>query len=335
MNWSGRRVFVTGADGFIGSHLAAKLVGAGAEVTALAQYNSFDHFGWIDDLDSSVRSAMRLERGNVGDAGQMRALCRSQDVVFHLAALIAIPFSYSAPATYVHTNVEGTCNVLQACLDADVGRVVHTSTSEVYGTAQFVPITEAHPLNAQSPYAASKIGGDMIALSFAKSFQLPVVVLRPFNTYGPRQSERAVISTIIRQVLDPSCDAISLGDLSPKRDFTFVADTAAAFMAAASLDDTHIGSVFNAGSGQMITIGDIVERIKAATGSAKPVRLEEKRHRPENSEVMALQADSSKLAAASGWSPEVSLSAGVSQTIEWWRVRIASGKIRATAEYMT
>ncbi len=332
MIWKNRKVLITGADGFIGSHLAERLVALGADVTALALYNSFDTSGWLDDTPGETRAVLRIVRGDVRDPHQMIELCKGQDVVFHLAALIAIPYSYDAPSSYVQTNVQGTVNVLQAARAGAVTKIVQTSTSEVYGTALFTPITEDHPLQGQSPYSASKIGADMIAESFARSFDLPVVTLRPFNTYGPRQSERAVISTVIRQVLDDRCDAIRVGDLTPKRDFNFVGDTVEAFIAAASLDGSHAGTAFNAGSGRMVTIGDMIDLVRAVTGSEKPIIQEEHRKRPANSEVLTLLADSDRLTKASGWSSNVSLEQGIERTVAWWRGRI--DRVRADSGYM-
>lgn len=332
MSWKNRRVFITGADGFIGSHLAERLVGLGAEVTALALYNSFDANGWLDDSPATVRDAMTVVRGDIRDPHQMADLCKGQDVVMHLAALIAIPYSYDAPSSYVQTNVQGTVNILQGALKGGASRVVHTSTSEVYGTAQFTPITEDHPLQGQSPYSGSKIATDMMVDSFARSFDLPVVTVRPFNTYGPRQSERAVISTVIRQALDPNCDSIRVGDLTPTRDFNFVDDTVSAFLAAARLDAAHIGQTFNAGSGRMVSIADMVGMVQTVTGSDKSIIQEQHRKRPEKSEVMALMADASRLTSASGWKTEVSLEEGLAKTINWWRGRL--DRLRADASYM-
>lgn len=332
MSWKNRRVFVTGADGFIGSHLVERLVGLGADVTALALYNSFDANGWLDDSPADLRKEMTLVRGDVRDPHQMAELCKGQDVVLHLAALIAIPYSYDAPSSYVQTNVQGTVNVLQGALKAGVSHIVHTSTSEVYGTAQFTPITEAHPLQGQSPYSGSKIAADMMAESFARSFDLPVVTLRPFNTYGPRQSERAVISTVIRQALDPNCDGIRVGDLTPTRDFNFVDDTVSAFLAAAGLDDAHFGQAFNAGSGHMVSIAEMVEMVRRVTGCDKPIIQEQHRKRPEKSEVMALMADAERLKAASDWTSQVALEEGLTKTVEWWRGRL--DRLRADASYM-
>lgn len=332
MNWMGKTVLVTGADGFIGSHLAQALVRAGAKVTALAQYNSFDSHGWLDDVPGAERAEMRLVRGDIRDPEHMRAITQGQQVVLHLAALIAIPYSYVAPSAYAQTNVQGTVNMLQAAREAGVERFVHTSTSETYGTARFTPITEDHPLQGQSPYSASKIGADMMAESFARSFDLPVITLRPFNTYGPRQSERAVISTVIRQVLDPKSDVIRVGDLTPTRDFNFVEDTAAAFMAVAGLSDDHVGQVFNAGTGVHVSIGQMIEMVRAVTGTGKPLVTDETRMRPPQSEVFTLLADASRLKAASGWAPQVDLRQGLTRTVEWWARRV--DQLRPDAGYM-
>lgn len=331
-DWSGKNVFVTGADGFIGSHLTAALVEAGANVTALALYNSFDSHGWLDDLDPSVRAAIEMVRGDVRDAHQMMTLCTGKDTVLHLAALISVPFSFEAPTSFVDTNVTGTVNVLTAARDNGVARVVNTSTSEVYGTAQTRPITEDHVLQAQSPYAASKIAADKMAEAFARTYSMNVVTLRPFNTYGPRQSERAVISTTIRQALDPACEEIRLGDLRPGRDFNFVQDTARAFLAAAMVDDRYSGQVFNAGSGHMVTIGETADAIVRLSGSNKPIVHDADRMRPADSEVMALIADASRFTDASGWTSEVALEDGLARTIDWWRSRL--DRVRPGSDYI-
>ena len=317
-------MFVTGADGFIGSHLTEALVLKGAKVTALCLYNSFDQHGWLDYVTPEIRNEVQLVRGDVRDAHQMDTLCKNQTAVFHLASLIAIPYSYHAPSSYVQTNVQGTVNVLKGALNSGASRVIHTSTSEVYGTAKFTPISEDHPLQGQSPYSASKIGADMIAESFARSFNLPVITLRPFNTYGPRQSERAVISTAIRQVLDDQCEVVKLGDLSPARDFNFVSDTVAAFLAVAQVSDSEFGQAFNAGSGNMMTIAETIDLIRNITKSDKPVIQENVRIRPPDSEVMALMADASRLKKFANWHPVVSLQDGFTETIEWWRGRMAN-----------
>jgi len=323
-NLSGKRIFVTGADGFIGSHLTAAAVAAGARVTALSLYNSFDQCGWLDDLADDIRRETEIVRGDIRDAQQMAALCRGQDIVFHLAALISIPYSYEAPSSFVETNVGGTLNVLTASRDCDVGRLVHTSTSEVYGSAQSKPIREDHPLQAQSPYAASKIAADAMAQAFARTYGLAVFVLRPFNTYGPRQSERAVISTAIRQFLDPGLDVVRLGNLAPARDFNYVSDTVAAFLGAAKTDVPHDqnGTAFNAGSGRMVSIADVVDLVRCETGSNKPVEQETDRLRPRDSEVLELQADATRLKDLTGWSPEIALEVGIRETVAWWRERL-------------
>ena len=331
-SWAGIRVAVTGADGFIGSHLTEALVEAGAHVKALAQYNSFDSHGWLDDLKPQVRSELELVRGDIRDAGQMRDFCRDSSVVFHLAALISIPFSYDTPSSYIQTNVQGTANVLAAALAGGAQKVVHTSTSEVYGTAITAPIAEDHPLQGQSPYSASKIGADMMAMAYHRSFACPVVTLRPFNTYGPRQSERAVLPTVTRQAIDPACPEIRLGDLTPKRDFCFVADTVAAFLAAGATGDAANGKVFNAGTGRMVTVGEAAELIRGIVGTDKPIVAETVRKRPANSEVMALQADWHAFADATGWSPATALEDGLGQLIGWWQGR--QGAWRREADYV-
>jgi NAD dependent epimerase/dehydratase len=332
--FGGLKVLVTGADGFIGSHLTEALVRDGAEVSGLALYNSFDSYGWLDDLAPSVAGSIRRLRGDVRDAAFMNRIVAGSDVVFHLAALIAIPHSYEAPQSYVETNILGTLNVLEAARNGCVGRVVHTSTSEVYGTARSVPITEAHPLQGQSPYSASKIGADMIAEAFVRSYKVPVAILRPFNTYGPRQSERAVIPTLIRQMLDPACATLKVGDTSTRRDFTFVEDTAAAFMAIGSAPDIEFGSPYNAGSGEAISIADLIEVLSEVTGSDKPVVQEEMRMRPENSEVRLLQADATRLNAHTGWRPATSFRSGLARTVEWWTERLGAGRVRRESAFV-
>jgi NAD dependent epimerase/dehydratase len=278
--WSGKKVLVTGGEGFIGSTLVERLVEAGADVRVLAYYNAFGNWGWLAETKLDVE----ILPGDVRDADRVMQVVEGQDVVFHLAALIGIPYSYEAPESYVQTNVTGSYNVANACRRAGVSRLVHTSTSEVYGTALRVPIDEDHPLQPQSPYSASKIGGDMMALSFFHSFELPVAVCRPFNTYGPRQSTRAVIPTILAQ-LHAGASEIHLGATSPTRDFNYVTDTAAGFMAVAECDRC-VGQVTNIGSGREISIGDLVEVCKQITGSDARVVTEEKRLRPEGSEFV-------------------------------------------------
>lgn len=335
MSYAGTKLLVTGADGFIGSHLTEALVAGGAEVTALAQYNSFDSFGWLDDLPESTRRKLNLVRGDIRDAAFVGRLVAGHATVFHLAALIAIPYSYVAPQSYVETNVLGTLNVLEAARQHGTERVVCTSTSEVYGSAQKMPIDEFHPLQGQSPYSASKIAADMMAEAFARSFGIPVVTLRPFNTFGPRQSERAIIGAIIRQALDPHCSAIMVGDATTVRDLTFVTDTAAAFMAAGLAEDVEFGQAYNAGSQRAIKISDLIDIIVELTSSHKPVLQEEKRLRPANSEVRALLADSSRFCRATGWSPQVSLQEGLRRTVDWWRARLSASQVRRERDYIT
>jgi NAD dependent epimerase/dehydratase len=331
---SGRRILVTGADGFIGSHVVGACLAAGAQVTAMALYNSFDQAGWLDELRSPGEKRLNVIRGDIRDDGFVRRAVDGHDTVLHLAALIAIPYSYSAPRAYVDTNVIGTLNVLEAARAAGPVRVIHTSTSEVYGTAKWTPIDETHPLQGQSPYSASKIGADMLAESFARSFELDVVTIRPFNTYGPRQSERAVIPTIIRQALDPACLDIRLGDLTPRRDMTYVGDTAAAFVVAAATR-LERGTVYNLGTGVAISIGDLAARICALTGTNKPIIEETMRLRPPNSEVRELLAAPDKFAQATGWRARTEIDAGLTATIDWWRSRLAAGRVRMSSEYAT
>jgi dTDP-glucose 4,6-dehydratase len=312
MEWSGTRVLVTGAGGFIGSHLCERLVELGADVRALVEYNSLGSWGWLDD--SSVRGEVEVVLGDVRDRDSAAAAAAGVEVVFHLAALIAIPYSYEAPASYVETNVLGTVNVLRGAQQAGSSLVVHTSTSEVYGTARYVPIDEAHPLQGQSPYSASKIGADKIAESFHLAFGLPVATLRPFNTYGPRQSARAVIPTIVTQLL--TGDAVTLGNLAPTRDFTFVSDTVDAFVRIAE-SPAAVGRVVNTGSGKEISIGELVERIETVLGRRAPVELDEERVRPPASEVERLCADNSLARQLLGWEPQVTLDQGLVATAEW------------------
>jgi len=309
------KVLVTGADGFIGSHLVERLVSAGFEVRALVQYNSFSSWGWLDD--SPVREDIEVEMGDVRDPGQMRKLAQGVDTVFHLAALIAIPYSYKAPSSYIDTNVNGTLNVMQASLDAGVRRVVHTSTSEVYGTARYVPINEAHPLQAQSPYSATKIGADAIAFSYYSSFGLPVTIARPFNTYGPRQSARAVIPTVITQLLTGKRN-LKLGSLHPTRDFNYVLDTCKGFMALADCDGA-VGETINIGSGREISIADAVRLICEVVGVEATIECDDQRLRPAASEVERLCCDNSKIASLTGFKPDYSLEDGLRNTVEWLR----------------
>jgi NAD dependent epimerase/dehydratase len=310
--WSSRRVLVTGADGFIGSHLVERLVELGASVRALVQYNSLGTWGWLDE--SAAKDSVDVVLGDVRDSDSARSAAAGVDTVFHLAALIAIPYSYEAPRSYVETNVLGTVNILRAAQAGGADLVVHTSTSEVYGTAQSVPIAETHPLHGQSPYAASKIGADKMAEAFHLSYGLPVAILRPFNTYGPRQSARAVIPTVITQLLGD--ETVSLGNLAPTRDFTFVTDTAEAFVRIAEAPEA-IGRVVNSGSGKEISIGELVERIEVVLGRRAPVELDEARVRPPASEVERLCADATLARSLLGWEPQVALEDGLAATAQW------------------
>lgn len=315
MNLKGKKVLVTGAEGFIGSHLTERLVELGADVTALVEYNSFNNWGWIDTFDKEVLNNIRVETGDIRELDGMNRIIKGQEVVFHLAALIAIPYSYLSPMAYVRTNVEGTTNVLEACRNHDVQKIIHTSTSETYGTALYVPIDEKHPMQGQSPYSASKIGADKMAESFYRSFNMPIATLRPFNTYGPRQSARAVIPTIISQVLAGK-NEIKLGSLTPTRDFNFVKDTAEAFVKVAESDKT-IGEVINAGSNYEISIGDTVKKIIDIIGRDVKIICDDERIRPEKSEVNRLWADNTKIKELTGWAPNYSIDAGLAETVNW------------------
>lgn len=312
-------VAVTGAEGFIGSHLVEALVASGRRVRAMVQYNSFASHGWLELLAPDVRDRVEVMLGDVRDPGSVRDLVTGADAVYHLAALIAIPYSYRAPRSYVDTNVSGTLNVLEAVREFGTPRLVHTSTSETYGTAQTVPISEDHPIVTQSPYAASKAGGDRLADSYHASFETPVVTLRPFNTFGPRQSMRAVIPTVIGQVAAGERE-VTLGDLRPTRDFTYVEDTAAAFLAVGTAPaDQVVGRTFNAGTGGEISVGDLVRLIGKLMDTELLVREDAQRLRPAGSEVMRLVCDASRLRAATGWSPAHSLEDGLAHTIDFFR----------------
>ena len=315
-----KKVFVTGAEGFIGSHLVELLVRSGYSVKALALYNSFDHRGWLDDLDEEVLGQVELVVGDVRDSGFVRNAIKGSDAVLHLAALIGIPYSYTSPESYLDTNIRGTLNVLQAARDEGVDLVVHTSTSEVYGSAQYVPIDESHPLVGQSPYSASKISADQLAWSFWSSFELPMTILRPFNTYGPRQSTRAVIPTIITQLASGMTE-INLGDTSTTRDFSFVHDTARGFLHSLT-NPSGIGEVINLGSGFEVAIDDVVRTVSDLMNVSATVVTQGKRVRPENSEVRRLFADNSKAKKLLGWEPEFGglegFKKGLEQTISWY-----------------
>lgn len=325
----GRTVLVTGAGGFIGGHLVEHLVREGADVRAFCHYNSRNDRGTIDWLHPEVSGEVDVVLGDLRDSESVSGAVRDTEVVFHLGALIAIPYSYVNARAYFEVNVLGTLNVAQAALDHAVARMVHTSTSEVYGTAQTVPITEEHPLEAQSPYAASKIGADKLVESFHRSHGLPSVVLRPFNTYGPRQSARAVIPTIITQALAGS--ALRLGSLYPRRDLTFAQDTAAGFVAAAQAE-AAIGRTIQLGTGEAVSIGEIVDLVGEILGRELEVQTDEQRVRPALSEVQLLLSDPSLARAVTGWEPRVGLRDGLSQTIAWIE---ANRECFRTGEYVT
>ena len=313
---AGKQVFITGADGFIGSHLVELLVAQGANVRAMVYYNSWNERGWLRDVPPEVMSGVELFNGDVRDTERVREGVRGCDYVFHLASLIAIPYSYQAPRHYVETNVTGALNVLQACRDSDqLARLVHVSTSEVYGTAQQVPIPESHPLVGQSPYSASKIGADKMAESYHLSFGLPVVTARPFNTFGPRQTARAVIPTIASQLL-AGCSELKLGALSPTRDFNYAGDTARGMLALA-LCKAAEGRVVNIGSGEEWSIGQTVDLLREICGRNVPIVTEQARIRPENSEVNRLLADNRLIAELTGWQSEVPFREGLARTVDW------------------
>ena len=315
-----KKVLVTGADGFIGSHLVEYLVRQGYDIRAFDLYNSFNSWGWLDTLPVDIRNSLDVFCGDIRDPNGVRTAVKGCEAVLHLAALIAIPYSYHSPDSYVDTNITGTLNILQAARDASLTRVVHTSTSEVYGTAQFVPITEEHPLQAQSPYAATKIGADQLALSFFRSFGTPVSVLRPFNTYGPRQSARAFIPTVITQ-LAAGLPQLKLGNLSPTRDFNFVTDTARAFEAVLNCD-AAIGHTLNAGSGFEISMGETAGILMELMGKDVEILSDAQRVRPEKSEVERLWADATALRTLTGWRPEFGgregFKRGLRATVDWF-----------------
>src|ERR1041384_397994 len=311
----GKRIFVTGADGFIGSHLVELLTRRGARVRALSLYNSFNSHGWLEEGNSATGG--EIVSGDVRDQRLVAALCEGSDVLFHLASLIAIPYSYQAPESYVQTNVQGTVNVMQAARASGVERVIHVSTSEVYGTALRVPIDEQHPLQPQSPYSASKIAADAMAMSFFHAFGLGVTIARPFNTYGPRQSARAVIPTIIAQVLSGR-RTVRLGRLDPTRDFNYVTGTCRGLLAIAECDSVP-GQTFNIGSGTETSIGELAKMIADVAGRPFEIETDDSRLRPGTSEVERLLCDASRLRALTGWNPEVDLREGLGRTIEWFR----------------
>lgn len=314
------RILVTGADGFIGSHLTEELMRRGHHVRAFVLYNSFNSWGWLDESPKDIRANLDVFAGDIRDPNGVRQAMKDCDIVLHLAALIAIPYSYHSPDTYIDTNVKGTLNVVQAARELGVEKVVHTSTSEVYGTARFVPITEEHPLQGQSPYSASKIGADQIAMSFYSSFATPVSIIRPFNTYGPRQSARAVIPTIITQIAN-GAKQIKLGALHPTRDFNYVRDTIRGFIAVAESPQS-VGEVINIGSNFEVSIGDTASLIAEQMGKTIEIVSDDIRMRPEKSEVERLWASNAKAKEIVGWQPEYGgvegLRRGLGETIEWF-----------------
>jgi len=315
MNLQGCKALVTGAEGFIGSHLVEQLAARGVHVRAHVLYNSFNSWGWLEELSPEVMADVEVFMGDVTNPYRTGEAVEGMDAVFHLAALIGIPYSYHAPEAYVATNVQGTLNILQACRQNATKKIVHTSTSEVYGSAMYVPIDEKHPLRAQSPYSASKIGADMLAQSYELSFGLPVAICRPFNTYGPRQSSRAVIPTIITQLID-GAESLQLGSLTTTRDFNYVKDTAAGFIAIAESDKT-VGEVVNLATGKHMSIGELAEKIMKVVGRKVPIESKEERKRPDNSEVLRLCGDAAKARELLGWRPTYTIEDGLRETVAW------------------
>lgn len=312
-----KSILVTGADGFIGSHLVEELVNMGYNVRAFVYYNSFNSWGWIDTLDTKIKEKIEVFTGDIRDSNGVYESMKNMDAVFHLAALIGIPFSYHSPDSYVDTNIKGTLNILQAARKLSIEKVIVTSTSEVYGTAQFVPITELHPFQGQSPYSATKIGADRIAESFFRSFNLPVTIVRPFNTYGPRQSARAVIPTIISQILSGN-DIINLGDLTPTRDLVYVKDTVQGFIEIYKSDLT-IGEEINIATQSEISVGDLANLIFEIIGHKMEIMVDNDRIRPEKSEVQRLLGSNEKISRLTNWKPKYSLKSGLIETIEWFK----------------
>lgn len=320
MKLKGKKILVTGADGFIGSHLTEELMRQGCDVRAFVLYNSFNSWGWLDHSPAEIKKKLEIFAGDIRDPYGVKKAMQGCDVVFHLAALIAIPYSYHSPDTYVDTNVKGTLNIVQAARELKVEKVVHTSTSEVYGTARYVPIDEEHPLQGQSPYSASKIGADQIAMSFYFSFDTPVAIIRPFNTYGPRQSARAVIPTVITQIANGE-KQIKLGALHPTRDFNFIEDTVAGFIAVAEAEES-VGEVINVGSGYEVSIGDTTRMIAEVMDADIEITSDNERLRPKNSEVERLWAGNDKIQKLTGWTPEHAgldgFRSGLEKTATWF-----------------
>ena len=309
-----KKILVTGADGFIGSHLTEMLASQGHKVKALSMYNSFNYWGWLENIE--LTENIEVVSGDIRDLHFCREITKGVDLIYHLAALIGIPYSYQAPESYVDTNIKGTVNICQAANDNKISRIIHTSTSEVYGTAQYVPIDEKHPLQAQSPYSASKIAADAMVMSYFNAFGLPVTIARPFNTYGPRQSARAIIPTIISQ-LSSGNEKVQLGDLTPTRDFTYVEDTCRGFLALSDSDET-VGETINIGSNSEISIEELFILIKKLMGKDAEVLSDKKRIRPKKSEVFRLLCDNKKILSLADFSPKISLEEGLKRTIDWF-----------------
>jgi NAD dependent epimerase/dehydratase len=323
MELKNKNILVTGAEGFIGSHLVEALVKKNARVKALYFYNSFNNWGWLEDID--CLTDIEVIPGDIRDPHLVRQITKGMDIVFNLAALIAIPYSYTAPASYIDTNVKGTLNICQACLENGCERVIHTSTSEVYGTAQYIPINETHPLLPQSPYSASKIGADAAAMSFYHSFSLPLIIARPFNTYGPRQSARAIIPTVITRIAAGKKE-IQLGNLSPTRDFNYVKDTVRGMILLAECDNA-VGEVVNIGSNSEISMNKLVHLIKKVMKSDAVICADEQRIRPAKSEVEQLRCDNSKIKGLVNYCPGYSLEKGLEETISWFKKNLAKYKV--------
>jgi len=319
MELSNKKVLVTGAGGFIGSHLVEAVVRKGCKVRAFVHYNSFNSWGWMDYLNQAkdIKNYIEIFSGDVRDPYGVKKAMRDIDIVFHLAALIGIPYSYNSPESYVDTNIKGTLNILQAGRELEIQKIIHTSTSEVYGTAQFTPITEEHPINPQSPYSATKAAADFVALSFYRSFNTPATVIRPFNTYGPRQSARAIIPTIISQIISKETK-VRLGDVYPKRDFIYIKDTVQGFIDAAE-SDKSVGKVIHIGSSSEISISELANLIAKLMDSKIEIEVTDERKRPKKSQVERLLADNGRARELMGWSPKYKLEDGIAETIEWFR----------------
>ncbi len=335
INLKNLKVLVTGADGFIGSHLTEKLVSMGVNVKALSFYNAYNSNGWLEDIDEKIKNNFEIVNGDIRDIEFISKISGKVDVIFHLAALISIPYSYLTPRSFINTNVLGTLNILEAAKKEECKRIIFTSTSEVYGTAKTVPIKEEHVLQAQSPYSASKIAGDHLIESYVRSFNLPAVILRPFNTYGPRQSEKAVIPSIIRQTIDSNISNISTGNLSTKRDFNYVSDTVEAFikLAEAKHSLVEFGKAYNSGTGTAVKISEVLDKVIKLSKSNKKLKKAEERIRPDNSEVELLLASSDKIKKLTGWVPNVTLDTGLKLTFDWWKERLNKKDIRSSSNY--